>query len=137
MWSIHSSLLTHNNNIIVDFVDACPCSLLLLLMHLSSECYNTKVVSCKIHICSETSMFNHHHCKKNTWVTLTTFLGCLSCISVTKERYQIDFLEKFIEELLFSYISCIFFSEDLLVFGYIPGIPTTSMQPRNSPGRDM
>ena len=28
------------------------------------------------------------HCK-NTWVTLTTFLGCLSCINVTKERYQI------------------------------------------------
>ena len=26
---------------------------------------------------------------KNTWVTLTTFLGCLNCINVTKECYQI------------------------------------------------
>ena len=41
--------------------------------------------------------------RKNTWVTLTTFLGCLSCISVTKECYQIDFLNwKFIEELFIS-----------------------------------
>ena len=26
------------------------------------------------------------HCK-NTWVTLTIFLGCLNCISVTKKCY--------------------------------------------------
>ena len=27
------------------------------------------------------------------WPVANTFLGCLSCISVTKECYQIDFLE--------------------------------------------
>ena len=32
------------------------------------------------------------HCK-NTWVPLTTFLGCLSFISVTKKCYKIGFLE--------------------------------------------
>ena len=36
---------------------------------------------------------------KNTWVTSTTVLGSLSCISMTKECYQIGFLD-FIEELL-------------------------------------
>ena len=30
-------------------------------------------------ICSQTSLFSLH-CK-NTWVILTTFLGCVSCIS--------------------------------------------------------
>ena len=30
---------------------------------------------------------------QNTRVTLTTLLGCLSCISVTKECYQIGFIE--------------------------------------------
>ena len=32
----------------------------------------------------------HVHCK-NTWVTLTTFLGCPSCICMTKECYQIGY----------------------------------------------
>ena len=32
----------------------------------------------------------HVHC--NTLVTLTTFLGCPSCICMTKECYQIGFL---------------------------------------------
>ena len=42
-------------------------------------------------------VINSLHCK-NTWVTSTTLLGCLS---VTKECYQIGFLElEFIEELL-------------------------------------
>ena len=46
-----------------------------------------------------------YYVSKNTWVTLTTFLGCRSCISVTKECYQIGFLNwKFIEELFFSSI---------------------------------
>ena len=31
--------------------------------------------------------------QKHLGVTLTTFLGCLSCISVTKKCYQIDFLK--------------------------------------------
>ena len=47
--------------------------------------------------------------------TSSTFLGRFSCISVTKDCNQ--FTGK-----LFS------FSEDL--FGYIPGISTTTMQPR-------
>ena len=38
------------------------------------------------------SLLPRYHCK-NTWVTSTTFLGCLSCIRVTKECYQIGFLE--------------------------------------------
>ena len=64
------------------------------------------------------------HCK-NTWVTSTTCLGCLSCISMTiiQETLQIGFLvhwETF-ESLL---------SEDL--FDYIPGIPAVIMQLRNS-----
>ena len=29
----------------------------------------------------------------NTWVTSTTFLGCLSCISEIKECYQVGFFE--------------------------------------------
>ena len=32
------------------------------------------------------------HCK-NTWVTLTIFLGCLSFINVTKKCYLVGFLE--------------------------------------------
>ena len=43
-----------------------------------------------------------YHCK-NTWVTLTTFLGGPSCISVAKECYQIGL--NFIEKLIISYIS--------------------------------
>ena len=57
------------------------------------------------------------HCK-NSWVTLTTFLGCLSCISVTKKCYQ-GFLECPLRNLFFSYISYkSLISEDL--FAYIP-----------------
>ena len=48
------------------------------------------------------------HCK-NTWVTLTTFLGCLSCINVIKECYQIGKASLVTEDL----------------FAYIPGISTT------------
>ena len=44
------------------------------------------------------------HCK-NTWVTSTTILGCPSCISVTKECYQIGFLESSLRSFFFSYIS--------------------------------
>ena len=40
---------------------------------------------------------------KNTWVTSTTFLGCLSCISVTKECYQMSFLEGSLRSV---FISC-------------------------------
>ena len=69
---------------------------------------------------------------KNTCITSTTFLGCLSYISVTKECYQIGFLEG---SLRSSFISSSLFSEDL--FGYIPSISTTTMQPRNYPGADV
>ena len=70
-----------------------------------------------------------------TWVTFTTFLGFSSYISVTKECYQIGFLNwKFIEELFFTSLSSLF-SKDL--FGYISGILTTSMQSRNSLGADV
>ena len=58
-------------------------------------------------------------------ITSNTFLGCLSCISVTKECYQIDFLESSFKELFqfHQIVSLIFqntylFSEDL--FGQIP-----------------
>ena len=49
------------------------------------------------------------HCK-NTWVTLTTFLGCLSCINVTKECYQIGkaSLVTLVSEDLYSYIPGIY-----------------------------
>ena len=48
----------------------------------------------------------------NTWVAFTTFLGCLSCISVTKKCYQIGFLK----------VHRTASSLALEVFGYIPGI---------------
>ena len=52
------------------------------------------------YVCQSELALSLYHCK-NTWVILTTFLGCHSCISVTKEWYQIGFLNwKFIEELL-------------------------------------
>ena len=53
------------------------------------------------------------HCK-NTWVTSTTFSGCLSCIRVTKECYQIGFLEGSLMSFFISYISSSLFSENLL-----------------------
>ena len=68
---------------------------------------------------------------KNTWVTLTTFLGCLSCISVTKKCYQIGFLESSLRSFFNS------FSEDL--FSYNPGIsvPKPCNHARNSPEADV
>ena len=42
---------------------------------------------CKLHGLCCMQFSNMLHCK-NTWVTLITFLGCLSCISVTKECDQ-------------------------------------------------
>ena len=59
-------------------------------------------------------------------------LGCLSCISSTKECYQIGFLEGSLRSFFISYIN---FSEDL--FGNIPGNTTTTMQPTNSPEADV
>ena len=61
-------------------------------------------------------LVNSEHCK-TTWITLTTFLGYLSCISVTKNRYQIGILDSSLRSFFFSYT---LFSEDL--FGYIPSI---------------
>ena len=58
---------------------------------------------------------------KNTSVTLTTFLGCLSCISVTKNCYQIGFLN--VHRGAFSLVTLLS-SEDL--FGYIPSISSHS-----------
>ena len=55
-------------------------------------------------------------------------LGCLSCISMTKEC---GFLESLLRSF-FSSISWPHLSEDL--FGYIPGITTITMQSRNYPG---
>ena len=63
--------------------------------------------------------------------TSTTFLGCPSCITVTKECYQIGLLESSLRDV--STLASLFLSEDL--FGYIPGIAITTMQPRNSFGR--
>ena len=57
-------------------------------------------------------------------------LGCLSWISETKGCYQIGFLESSLRSF-FSSISYSHLSEDL--FGYIPGITTAAMQPRNYP----
>ena len=74
------------------------------------------------------------HCK-NTLVTSTRFLGCLNRIRVIKECYQIGFLEGSLRNIFLSYISSSVFSDDL--FGYIPGITTTTMQPRNFPGADV
>ena len=51
--------------------------------------------------------------QKHLGITLTTFLGCLSCINVTKECYQIG------KASLVTLVS-----EDL--FGYIPAISTTN-----------
>ena len=51
--------------------------------------------------------------QKHLGTTLTTFLGCLSCINVTKECYQIG------KASLVTLVS-----EDL--FGYIPAISTTN-----------
>ena len=56
---------------------------------------------------------------------ITTFLGCLSCISVTKECYQIGFLESSLRRFFISSLASLFFSDGLS--GYIPGIPTTSV----------
>ena len=64
-----------------------------------------------------------YHCK-NTWVTSITFLGCLSCVSVTKECYPISFLEG-----SFRTLASLFFQKT-----YIPGI---HMQPRNYPVADV
>ena len=69
--------------------------------------------------CHERSNADHYHhilfvhCK-NTWVTLTTFVGCPS------ECYQIGFLGSLLRNFFFSSISSALSSEDL--FGYIPGI---------------
>ena len=65
--------------------------------------------------------------------------GGLSCISVHGGHqrgmlYQIRFLESSLRSFFIGYISSSLFSEDL--FGYIPGISSTTMQPRNSPGVD-
>ena len=62
---------------------------------------------------------------KNTWVTLTTFLGCLNCINVTKECYQIGLSNEVLS--LFSSLVVKLSLQDL--FGYIP---TTPMQQRKS-----
>ena len=50
-----------------------------------------------------------YHCK-NTWITLTTFLGYFSCINVVKEYYQIGkaSLVTLVSEDLFAYIPCIY-----------------------------
>ena len=70
---------------------------------------------------------------KTLWL-LQPHLGCLSCISVTKECYQIGFLEGSLRSFFISYCN-INFSEDL--FGNIPGNTTTTMQPTNSPEADV
>ena len=69
------------------------------------------------------------HCK-NTWVTSTTFLGCLSCTSVLKECYQIGFREC----SLWSFFSCISIVslQNIYLATLIPGISTATMQPRSS-----
>ena len=71
---------------------------------------------------------------KNTWVT---FLSCLSCISVTKKCYQIGFFIQRLIEKLFLQLHQLqsLLSED--IFGFIPWISTTTMQPRKSPGADV
>ena len=45
-----------------------------------------------------------HHCKKHLDY-FNHILGCPSCISVTKECYQIGFLESSLRSFLFSSIS--------------------------------
>ena len=67
-------------------------------------------------------------CSRACTVIMT---GCLSCISVTKEWYQI-LKSPCIEDLLFFFVKLVcFIPEDL--FGYISGILyTTTMEPKNS-----
>ena len=52
--------------------------------------------------------------------TLTIFIGCLSCMSVTTMQGKLPFVNSPVR----SYI-------------YIPGISTVTMQPRNSPREDV
>ena len=90
----------------------------------------TTLMSCKtrqqsVHVVQILKYLLH---SKNT---SDLILGCLSWISVTKECYQIGFLESS-SRSFFSSVSQPHRSEDL--FGYIPGITTTTMQPRNYPG---
>ena len=70
-----------------------------------------------------------YHCK-NTWVALTTFLGCLSCISVTKQCYQIWFYWNFISEAssLVTVVSLFFQKTYLATF---LAFLTQTTQPRN------
>ena len=62
---------------------------------LSGNRYHNSLTECSVIIRScikeRSIMYTQLHCK-NTWVTLTTFLGCPSCISVTKECCQVGFL---------------------------------------------
>ena len=88
------------------------------------------MVECDINYNTCMTVAIYIHITANTWVTSTTFLGCFSCTSVTKECYQVGFLEGSLRSFFISYVSSSLFSEEL--FGYIPGIPTTTMQPRNS-----
>ena len=62
------------------------------------------------------------HCKNN-WVTLTTFLGCVSCIS-NQELLPIGILESSLRSFFFVTLASLFFFEDL--FGYISGISSHS-----------
>ena len=59
--------------------------------------------SCQLYQCSGLNSAVLHY--KNTWATSTTFFGCLSCISVTKECCQIGFLEISLKSFFSSYIS--------------------------------
>jgi len=78
-----------------------------------------------------------YHCK-NTWVTLTTFLGCLGYISVTKKKcYQISFLESSLKRFFFSYITlAILFLQNTYLATFLAFLLQT-VQPRNSPEADV
>ena len=65
-----------------------------------------------------------------TLVTLTTFSGWSQLHQCDQGMLQIGFLENLIRSFSISYISYSPFSEDLS--GYIPGILTTTMQPRRT-----
>ena len=74
---------------------------------------------------------------KNTWVTLTTFLGRLDCISGTKNCYQIGFLENSLKSfsLVTSTLAGLLFQKTCLAT--FPAFLATAMQLRNSPEADV
>ena len=68
------------------------CSLSNIANHCEQEyktCYYLKMPKYeeKVHVFFKKNWT--YNTVKTLWVTLTTFLGCLSCINVTKEYYQI------------------------------------------------